>query len=174
VARHVAGPVSLKRPRWDHVVVLPDTKLPDDFALPECPHWKIIDRTDMPTPLAKLRHILIRREIDCPLLSQDGIAQLQTALSGRGFPQRDVVAWALANEDAADALTEHQAVILDAIRLLNRVEVRGGAGSGKTFLAMEPARRLAQSGQRVALVWYSHGRPRSATRTRPAIRHDRR
>jgi hypothetical protein len=78
-------------------------------------------------------------------------------LSGRGLPQRDVVARALANEDAADALTEHQGVILDAIRLLNRVEVRGGAGSGKTFLAMEQARRLAQRGQRVALVCYSHG-----------------
>ena len=61
------------------------------------------------------------------------------------------------NEDAADALTEHQAVILDAIRLLNRVEVRGGAGSGKTFLAVEQARRLAAAGQRVALVCYSHG-----------------
>jgi len=78
-------------------------------------------------------------------------------LSGRGLPQRDVVARALANEDAADALTEHQAVILDAIRLIHRVEVRGGAGSGKTFLAMEQARRLAQRGQRVALVCYSHG-----------------
>jgi UvrD-like helicase C-terminal domain/AAA domain len=73
------------------------------------------------------------------------------------LPQRSVVARALANQDAADALTEHQAVILDAIRLLNRVEVRGGAGSGKTFLAMEQARRLAQRGQRVALVCYSHG-----------------
>ena len=78
-------------------------------------------------------------------------------MSGRGLPQRDVVARALANEDAADALTEHQAVILDAIRLLTLVEVRGGAGSGKTFLAMEQARRLAQRGQRVALVCYSHG-----------------
>ena len=46
---------------------------------------------------------------------------------------------------------------LDAIRLLHRVEVRGGAGSGKTFLAMEQARRLARAGQRVALVCYSHG-----------------
>ena len=79
------------------------------------------------------------------------------ALSGRGLPQRSVVARALANQDAADALTEHQAVILDAIRLLNRVEVRGGAGSGKTFLAVEQARRLSAKGQRVALVCYSHG-----------------
>ena len=146
-----------KRQRWDHVVVLPNTQLPDDFALPDCPRWKIIDRTELDKLAHKLHHILIRQEIDRPLLTREGIRQLKTALSGRGLPQRDVVARALANEYAADALTEHQAVILDAIRLIHRVEVRGDAGSGKTFLAMEQARRLAQKGQRVALVCYSHG-----------------
>lgn len=145
------------RLRWDHVVVLPNTDLPDDFALPECPRWKIIDRTDLPDLVAKLREILLTQEIDRPLLAAAGIAQLTEALGGRGLPQRSVVARALENEDAADLLTEHQSVILDAIRLLNRVEIRGGAGSGKTFLAMEQARRLAREGQRVALVCYSHG-----------------
>lgn len=145
------------RLRWDHVVVLPNTELPADFGLPDCPRWKVVDRTDLPELVDKLRYVLVRQELDRPLLTKEGIDQLGTALSGRGLPQRDVVARALANEDAADALTEHQAIILDAIRLLNRVEVRGGAGSGKTFLAMEQARRLAQRGQRVALVCYSHG-----------------
>lgn len=145
------------RLRWDHVVVLPNTELPDDFALSECPRWKVIDRNDLPTMVAKLREVLVGQELDRPLLTRVGIDEISTALSGRGLPQRDVVARALANEDAADALTEHQGVILDAIRLLNRIEVRGGAGSGKTFLAMEQARRLAQRGQRVALVCYSHG-----------------
>lgn len=145
------------RQRWDHVVVLPHTELPADFDLPDCPRWKVIDRTDLPHLVARLREILVRQELERPLLSRDGVLQLETALNGRGLPQRDVVARALANNDAADALTEHQAVILDAIRLINRVEVRGGAGSGKTFLAMEQARRLAQRGQRVALVCYSHG-----------------
>jgi hypothetical protein len=145
------------RLRWDHVVVFPNAEIGQDFALPECPRWKVIDRDDLPTLVEKLRAVLLDQEQDRPLLTQQGIEQLSTALSGRGLPQRSVLARALANEDAADALTEHQAVILDAIRLLNRVEVRGGAGSGKTFLAMEQARRLAQSGQRVALVCYSHG-----------------
>lgn len=145
------------RLRWDHVIVLPNTELPDGFGLPDCPRWKVVDRTDLPNLVDKLRYVLVTQELDRPLLTKEGIDQLDTALSGRGLPQRDVVARALANEDAADALTEHQAVILDAIRLLNRVEVRGGAGSGKTFLAMEQARRLAQRGQRVALVCYSHG-----------------
>jgi hypothetical protein len=145
------------RLRWDHVVVLPNTELPRDFALPDCPRWKVIDRTELSTLYAVMRHVLHKHELDRPMLDQGGIKQLRTALSGRGLPQRDVVARALGNEDAADALTEHQAMILDAIRLLNRVEVRGGAGSGKTFLAVEQARRLATAGQRVALVCYSHG-----------------
>ncbi|ABM11981.1 MULTISPECIES: NERD domain-containing protein [Mycolicibacterium] len=145
------------RLRWDHVVVLPNTDLPDDFALPDCPRWKVIDRSDLTDIAAKLRHVLHSQELDRPFLSKDGIDQLGEALSGRGLPQRSVVSRALENEDAADILTEHQSVILDAIRLLNRVEIRGGAGSGKTFLAMEQARRLARDGQRVALVCYSHG-----------------
>ncbi|MBX7452207.1 NERD domain-containing protein [Mycolicibacterium sp. 3033] len=145
------------RLRWDHVVVLPNTDLPEGFALPDCPRWKVIDRTDLPDIGAKLRHILVSQELDRPLLTRDGIAELADALSGRGLPQRSVVARALENEDAADILTEHQSVILDAIKLLNRVEIRGGAGSGKTFLAMEQARRLTRNGQRVALVCYSHG-----------------
>lgn len=145
------------RLRWDHVVVLPNTNLPDDFALPDCPRWKVVDRGDLPSIVAKLRDVLTMQEIDRPALTGDGIAQLSEALGGRGLPQRSVVARALENEDAADILTEQQSVILDAVRLLNRVEVRGGAGSGKTFLAMEQARRLARAGQRVALVCYSHG-----------------
>ena len=118
------------RLRWDHVVVLPNTDLPEGFALPDCPRWKVIDRTDLPDIGAKLRHILVSQELDRPLLTRDGLVQLADALSGRGLPQRSVVARALENEDAADILTEHQSVILDAVRLLNRVEVRGGAGWG--------------------------------------------
>jgi Nuclease-related domain/UvrD-like helicase C-terminal domain len=145
------------RLRWDHVVVLPNAVIGEHFALPDCPRWKVIDRNDLPKLVEHLKHVLVRQELDRPLLTQQGIEQLSTALSGRGLPQQSVVARALAGEDAADALTEHQSVILDAIQLLNRVEIRGGAGSGKTFLAVEQARRLSAKGQRVALVCYSHG-----------------
>lgn len=56
-----------------------------------------------------------------------------------------------------DLLTERQAAVLGYIRSMNRVEVRGGAGSGKTWLAVEKARRLTASGQRVGLLAYSRG-----------------
>ncbi|MFN8043049.1 MAG: NERD domain-containing protein [Mycobacterium sp.] len=145
------------RLRWDHIVVLPNSDVPQHFALPECPRWKVIDRDDLPALTDSLRDLLLKQEIGRPPLTSTGIHQLRSALSGRGLPQRDVVARALENEDAADILTERQSVILEATKLLTRVEVRGGAGSGKTFMAMEQARRLANNGQRVALICYSHG-----------------
>jgi superfamily I DNA/RNA helicase len=56
-----------------------------------------------------------------------------------------------------EQLTHDQAIILGATALLRRVEVRGGAGSGKTWLALEQAKRLARAGERVALTCYSRG-----------------
>lgn len=47
--------------------------------------------------------------------------------------------------------------MLDVSKLIRRMEIRGGAGSGKTWLAMEQTRRLQRAGERVALVCYSRG-----------------
>jgi len=146
-----------ERPRWNHAVVFPNSAVGQDFALTDCPRWMVIDRDDLGGIGEKLRGIATTQKTHLPLLTDAAVEQLLTALSGRGLPQRDVVARALENEEAADTLTEQQAVILSATRLLPRVEVRGGAGSGKTFMAMEQARRLAAGGQRVALICYSHG-----------------
>ena len=155
----VEGDQRWKQPwlRWDHGVVLPGARVSQDFALPDCPRWKVTDKSELTELASRLRAVLLDRDTTNPLLKLEGIEQLRTVLSGRGLTQRDIVARALENEDAAQILTEHQAVILDAIRLLNRIEVRGGAGSGKTFLAVEQARRLSADGKRVALVCYSHG-----------------
>ncbi|WP_197511283.1 DEAD/DEAH box helicase [Tessaracoccus coleopterorum] len=65
-------------------------------------------------------------------------------------------------ESRANRLTQEQSLILDVTRLLHRVEVRGGAGSGKTVLALTQARQLSQGrgdrkAQRVALLCYSIG-----------------
>ena len=64
------------RLRWDHVVVLPNTDLADDFALPDCPRWKVIDRAELPEIVAKLRQVLLAQELDRPLLNRDGVEQL--------------------------------------------------------------------------------------------------
>lgn len=52
-------------------------------------------------------------------------------------------------------LTEDQFNILDVLSSRRRVGISGGAGTGKTMLAMEKARRLAGEGFRVLLTCYN-------------------
>ncbi len=59
-------------------------------------------------------------------------------------------------EDAVRQLTAHQVRTLDALGTRNRrVAISGGAGTGKTQLAMEKARRLARERYRTLLVCFN-------------------
>ncbi|MGX1598920.1 NERD domain-containing protein [Dietzia maris] len=144
--------------RWTHMLVFPNASIPANFAMPEIPRDRIVDR-DQLDDLAMIAFRLARDSgpVDRPFLSADTVDRLSEILGGRGLPQRDVVARAAENADIADALTREQSVLLRAVDALPRVEIRGGAGSGKTYLALEQARRLSRDGQRVALICYSHG-----------------
>jgi len=52
-------------------------------------------------------------------------------------------------------LTRGQFQTLEALRWMPRVAVWGGAGTGKTYLAMEKARRMAAEGRRTALICFN-------------------
>lgn len=117
----------------------------------------ISDRDDLDQLAERLRDLPRRQDTDLRVLEQDDVDVILDIVSGRGRSQRDLLAEAAEREDEAQRLTEAQSMILTATSLLNRVEIRGGAGSGKTWLAIEQARRLTQKGQRVALLCYSRG-----------------
>ena len=144
-----------RRIRWTHGVVLPHVAVHDDFATPQCAREAILGRDDLDDVVPRLR--LLADQQDNPAPTAADLLDLREILGGRFLPQADLVAEAGEREELAQQLTEQQAMILDAVRMLNRVEVRGGAGSGKTWLAVEQARRLAARGERVALVCYSRG-----------------
>jgi ATP:corrinoid adenosyltransferase len=145
------------RVRWAHAVVLPNTELQADFSCPDAPRWMVADRGNVGALATFLRDIPTRQETKARCLTSDDADIILEALAGRGQSQRDVVADAKERELDSQRLTEEQAMLLGAIRLLHRVEVRGGAGSGKTWLAIQQARRLTGSGKRVALLCYSRG-----------------
>lgn len=59
-------------------------------------------------------------------------------------------------EDHIAALTEDQMVMVDIVGANDRVLCSGGAGTGKTFLALELARRWTAEGQKVLLACRSN------------------
>ena len=153
---------SRSRVRWAHAVVLPYARLHEDFAMPDCPRWSVHDQVDLPDLVHRLGEIPALQESGHRAPSHDDIELILEILLGRHLPVLDISADARERESRADRLTQEQAILLQVTRLLHRVEVRGGAGSGKTVMALTQARELTRGrsgerGQRVALLCYSRG-----------------
>lgn len=153
---------SRTRVRFGHAIVLPYTDVDEDFATPDCPRWTIHGRDDQDDLAGRLWDIAAQQESGHRVPTLEDCELIAEILRGRNLPQRTLLAEADERESRAERLTVEQAAILSVTRLLHRVEVRGGAGSGKTVLAMTQARQLTRGvhgipAQRVALICYSIG-----------------
>ena len=150
---------SAGRPRTAHLVALPATTLPGDFIAPG--PGALDGRSTRPTsrtpPHASRRRCARSRDEPDPPTAED------VEDAGR-LPRRDGDPAAAPPGRAgrargrlrpADPATRPRCSTCSTA--YHRVEIRGGAGSGKTWLAVEKARRLAADGQRVALMCYSRG-----------------
>ncbi|MGY2001712.1 NERD domain-containing protein [Blastococcus sp. SYSU DS1024] len=144
-------------PRMVHLVALPATTLPDDFAAPDAPRWMVLDKADLSQAAARVASALRQWESDVEPPTAEDVEAFVDCLAGVGIPQQDLLATLHEREAECDLLTRDQARVLDWLRSNRRVEVRGGAGSGKTWLALEKARRLTLEGERVAVMCYSRG-----------------
>lgn len=147
---------------WAHGVVTPYSDFPDDFAAPDCPRWSLHDKGDMTDLAERVRENAAHGRQGKRAPSYDDVELVSEILRGRGFTRFDLNAEAAERLAGADRLTAEQATLLKVTRLLHRVEVRGGAGSGKTVLALAQARQLSagrdgRPSQRVALLCYSIG-----------------
>lgn len=153
---------SRTRIRWGHAVVLPFTHLHDDFETPDCPRWMIAGKDDLDSLAQRVLEVVDYQEQGHRRPSQEDVELIREIVLGRNFPAYDIAAEAEEREVAADRLTQQQAALLHVTRLINRMEVRGGAGSGKTILALTQAKDLTRGQgerrpQRVALLCYSIG-----------------
>lgn len=96
-------------------------------------------------------------EIRADDIGMDGLKALQEILA-KPFQLRMPLGTMLSSDDAAlQVLTQQQFHILRAIEAVPRAAVSGGAGTGKTVLAMEEARRCTESGARTLYVCYNRG-----------------
>src|SRR5690606_30656449 len=152
---------SRARVAWAHGVVTPYSSFPSDFQLPELPRWALFDTDDQADLAGLIRQAGWGLGHGQPAPTLDDVETIVEILNG-SHTQYDLVAEAEERAAQADRLTDEQGRILDVTRLLNRVEVRGGAGSGKTVLALQQAKEPTRGSngrrpQRAALLCYSLG-----------------
>jgi hypothetical protein len=143
--------------RFAYLVSLPYTDVPRDWTMAGCPRSLILDQTDMKSPADLLRQAIEQEGTGACALAPAFVDRICRHLSGDLNTDSGVVLDPQEAEDAQDHLTERQAVLLQATRSLKRVRFTGGAGSGKTWLALEKARLLCREGKRVGLFCYNKG-----------------
>ena len=117
----------------------------------------VIARNDLATAVGRICAVIDRYGRGHAPLTDAGLESLLDVLEGQLPAQTSLLSWAEENEAYVDQLTRDQAKVARILREQRRLKVIGGAGTGKTWLALEQARYLAAGGERVALVCYSRG-----------------
>jgi ATP:corrinoid adenosyltransferase len=142
--------------RFAYMACFPYTQVPRQWEMAGCARSLILDADDLVSPAVRIREAIEREG--------GGTNPLATSFMERMLPKLgqpesivDLSYSAREAEDSQDQLTERQAILLAATRSLPRVRFVGGAGSGKTWLAIEKAKRLAKEGKRVGLFCYNKG-----------------
>lgn len=98
-----------------------------------------------------------------------GVRALTDAVAGSIKVERNIGQELAEAERQLVELTENQYEILDSLDSNPRMVVKGGAGTGKTLLAIEQARRLAARGHSVLLTCFNN--PLSAYMKRELASH---
>lgn len=145
-----------RRPPFEWAVCFSDTEVKQQMKLLELPKEKVLDAAD-------IRSGNIRKAVEAVLARAKGKSEGQhfsADLFIRSIaPPLDLIPRLRDRmEDEAlelVRLTERQKKLMQMVRLNPNVGVKGGAGTGKTMIAVERARRLAESGQDVLLLCYN-------------------
>jgi hypothetical protein len=138
------------------MVVVPDTAISVSRKLPEVAREFVIDQGQMSAmPAAIFKAMKINSQ--GTKFNEASQEKVRKALGEAGIEYDDYVEEAESRADLVEQLTREQIFILDLMSGNQRLNVRGGPGTGKTILAIEMAFRHARQGKRVALVCHNRG-----------------
>jgi superfamily I DNA/RNA helicase len=147
-----------RRVVFGQMVAFPDAVIEGDLRL-NAPREIIIDAVDLIKLEERLRGALAYWQGENPIDSpprQAGIDVLIELLAQSRHIRNPLLAEQVrADQEAIVRLTEQQFRYLRFLSGQRRVAIAGCAGSGKTFLALEKARRLAGEGLNVLFTCYN-------------------
>ena len=137
-------------------VAFPDTRADAARLRPDAPREILLDGEDMKALGEKLTRVFSYwKDVANAAPLGDGLAHVETVLAN-SFDLRAPLGLELVEEERELLrLTEEQYGVLDLLSRQTRVAIAGCAGSGKTFLAAEKARRLATQGFRVLVLSFN-------------------
>lgn len=142
--------------RARHGVILPGSTRPVRALAADAPHEIVAFGNDM----AKLDQWIVNRmagvsdDREMPL-GMDGERALEEILAGHFELQAHIGCSLSDDAKEIERLTSEQAWILDSLDHNQQLAITGGAGSGKTVLAIEAAVRSAEGGCRTLLTCFN-------------------
>jgi len=148
-----------RRVAFGHMVAFPDAVVESGWLRPNAPREIIIDALDLVSLEARLRGTMAFWQGEHPTDTppgREGIETLMRLLRTAPHIRNPLLSeQARLDERAIVRLTENQYRYLRFLNGQRRAAIAGCAGSGKTFLAVEKARRLSEEGMKVLLTCYN-------------------
>ena len=144
------------------LVCFPYTDWPADYSSVGLPRDLVIDRGQVESLVTHVHHAINERGAGSSTLAPEFAERMIRHLNGDtgplgATPAEVDYAQAMSNEDIQETLTARQSILLSCTRSLKRVQFLGGAGSGKTWMALRKAKELAKEDKRVGLFCYNKG-----------------
>lgn len=144
------------RPSLGYALGLPDGRY-DAPAHPAAPAEVVIDRDDMPRLDARVREIMAYWRRPGRTFGSRGMEALARALGFRVEVRTPLKLQFDEDDRKIVELTDDQAWILAFVAHRKRAVVSGPAGCGKTVLAIQIAKNLAEAGHRTLLSCFNRG-----------------
>lgn len=152
-----------RQPNWSRgplkaawLVALPYTQAGDGLG-PQLPNRVLIDQDGLADSAGRVFDRLLDPDLHQRIPAAGWVDAAVEHLLGTPDEPREIRMRTAERLRLADERTARHATLLAAIRQVRRFEVVGSAGTGKTWMAMEQARRWASEGERVGVLTYTRG-----------------
>ena len=140
------------------MAAFPNSVLERSYESTRAKRSQFIDRDDLTNAADLVRRSIESHSGHAIAPVSEDLERVAQALEANILDVTDPASLALlidSRTELVNELAKENLKLLDFVSELNRFDVRGAAGTGKTALALEHAKRLKRQGKRVAFLCYS-------------------